>query len=65
MSGELTPVTLRSYGNLNRVIARSVIASMDIENRKPEGLTEEIVAETLLNKRPDGSLAKKIRSRRA
>lgn len=58
------PVTLRSYGNLNRVIARNVLVSMDIENRRPQGLTEEIVASSLLNTSPEKSLAKKIKSRR-
>lgn len=60
----MAPVTLRSYGNLNRVIARSVLVSMDIENRKPQGLTEEALAKSLLNMRPGDSLAKKIKSRR-
>lgn len=58
------PITLRSYGNLNRVIAKNVLVSMDIENRRPPGLTEEGVAASLLDVRPRDDLAKKIKSRR-
>ena len=59
-----SPRNLSSYGNLNKVIAASVLNSVDIENRKPAGMTTEILAEVLRHASPNDDLTRKILSRR-